>query len=82
MSGEESLAGDSPPQAAGRGADLPHRNPLPARFLLEGEGVGGRLKERPEDFVVDELPLYQPSGQGEHLYVCVRKQGLSHHEAM
>ncbi len=82
MSGEESLAGDSSPQATGRGAGLPHRSPLPARFLLEGEGVGGRLKEHPEDFVVDELPLYQPSGQGEHLYVCVRKQGLSHHEAM
>lgn len=57
-------------------------NPLPTLFLLEGEGVGGRIKERPEDFVVDEIPLYQPSGKGEHLYVSVRKQGLSHHEAM
>ncbi len=34
----------------------------------------GVIKSTPEDFVVDELPLYEPSGQGEHLYVRFTKR--------
>ncbi|WP_053230142.1 tRNA pseudouridine(13) synthase TruD [Phycisphaera mikurensis] len=37
-------------------------------------GTGGVLKERPEDFTVDEQPLYEPSGAGEHLYLFVEKR--------
>jgi tRNA pseudouridine13 synthase len=40
-------------------------------------GCGGRLKASPEDFLVDEVPLYPPSGTGEHLYVRIWKRGLS-----
>jgi tRNA pseudouridine13 synthase len=40
-------------------------------------GCGGRIKAAPEDFRVDELPLYPPSGAGEHLYVHLWKRGLS-----
>jgi|TARA_B100000959_G_scaffold287493_1_gene372825 tRNA pseudouridine13 synthase len=36
------------------------------------------IKNRPEDFVVDELPLYEPCGEGEHVYLCVRKTGITH----
>ncbi|GAB4521028.1 MAG: tRNA pseudouridine(13) synthase TruD [Phycisphaerales bacterium] len=43
----------------------------------EFPGVAGELKQRDEDFLVDEQPLYQPSGEGEHIYLCVEKQGLS-----
>jgi len=32
-------------------------------------GIGGRLRTEPEDFQVDERPLYLPSGEGEHLYI-------------
>jgi tRNA pseudouridine13 synthase len=28
-----------------------------------------------EDFLVEELPLYEPSGEGEHLYLTVEKRG-------
>jgi len=28
----------------------------------------------PEDFVVDEIPMYQPSGEGEHTFVRVEKR--------
>lgn len=28
----------------------------------------------PEDFVVDEIPLYRPSGEGEHTFVRVEKR--------
>lgn len=37
-------------------------------------GVGGVIKERPEDFLVEELPAYQPSGQGEHLFLYIEKR--------
>jgi tRNA pseudouridine13 synthase len=44
--------------------------------------VAGELKREPEDFVVEELPAYLPSGQGEHLYVWVEKRGLNTHDAV
>ncbi len=40
-------------------------------------GIGGRLKSEPEDFLVEEIPLYPPSGEGQHLYVEIEKRGLS-----
>lgn len=57
-------------------------SPLPAAYLLDGPGVGGRLKLAPEDFIVHEIPSYEPSGAGEHLYLLVRKAGCSHGEAV
>lgn len=40
-------------------------------------GTGGKIKQRPEDFLVDEMPLYQPSGAGEHIYLFIEKRNLS-----
>ncbi len=37
-------------------------------------GTGGIIKERPEDFLVEEQPLYQPCGQGEHLFLYLEKR--------
>jgi tRNA pseudouridine13 synthase len=37
----------------------------------------GRIRERPEDFVVGEIPAYEPSGQGEHVFVRMTKTGLT-----
>lgn len=45
-------------------------------------GVGGVLKERPEDFLVEEQPLYEPSGEGEHLYLYIEKRELTTMEAI
>lgn len=52
---------------------LPHwpyattdRPPLPAA-----------IKSRNEDFAVDEVPAYEPCGDGDHLYVRVEKNGLT-----
>ncbi len=36
-------------------------------------GIGGRLRAKPEHFVVREAPLYDPVGEGEHLYINVTK---------
>lgn len=45
-------------------------------------GITGRLGDAPEDFLVDELPLVAPSGQGEHLWVRIRKRGMTTGEAI
>ena len=34
-----------------------------------------RLRATPEDFRVEEIPLYAPSGAGEHTFLCVEKRG-------
>lgn len=39
--------------------------------------LGGRIRSSPEDFCVEERPLYMPCGEGEHLYIRVTKRGLS-----
>jgi len=39
-------------------------------------GIGGRIRQQPADFRVDELPLYEPSGQGTHVYFRLRKVGI------
>ncbi len=56
-------------------------NPLPQQYLTQGAGTGGVIKSRPDDFVVEEIPLYEPSGEGEHLYLRIRKRSLTTHEA-
>lgn len=45
-------------------------------------GTGGAIGPEPEDFQVDEIPLYAFSGEGEHLYVRVRKRLLTTREAV
>ena len=39
-------------------------------------GIGGRLRARPDDFRVEEIPLAPPSGDGEHLHLWVEKRGV------
>jgi tRNA pseudouridine13 synthase len=52
---------------------------LSARPFVSDEipALSGRLKESPEDFVVEELPAYAPSGSGEHLYLWIEKRELN-----
>lgn len=45
-------------------------------------GIGGTLKNRPEDFFVQEIPLYEPSGEGEHVYAEIQKIGLTTFDAI
>ena len=45
------------------------------RPLTDTPRTGGVLRSVPADFQVDEVPLYLPSGEGEHLYIHVRKTG-------
>lgn len=43
-------------------------------------GVGGRLRARGDHFVVDEVPLYHPVDEGQHLYLNLTKEGLTTQE--
>ncbi len=47
-------------------------HPLP-RVTADLPGCGGRLRVELEDFQVEEIPLYLPSGQGDHLYLWIEK---------
>lgn len=40
-------------------------------------GIGGVLKREPQDFIVEEIPVYQPCGEGEHLFLWVEKRDVS-----
>jgi tRNA pseudouridine13 synthase len=45
-------------------------------------GIAGSLKQRPEDFFVQEVPLYEPTGTGEHVYCEIQKIGLTTFDAV
>jgi conserved hypothetical protein TIGR00094 len=47
-------------------------------FLTAGlPGVGGVIRLLSQDFQVEEVPAYLPSGEGEHLYLFLEKEGLT-----
>jgi tRNA pseudouridine13 synthase len=47
--------------------DLPYLTP-------EMDAVPFAIKEYPEDFVVEEVPLYEPCGSGENTFVRIEKR--------
>ncbi|MEN0019707.1 MAG: tRNA pseudouridine(13) synthase TruD [Planctomycetota bacterium] len=63
--------------------ESPHEQPFDARattprFLTADQpGIGGVIRLRDDDFLVEEIPLYEPAGEGEHAYIFVEKRGLS-----
>lgn len=48
---------------------LPYINDLP--------GIGGKIRQQPNHFAVEEIPVYQPQGTGNHLYVNITKENLT-----
>ncbi len=46
-------------------------------YSLGHASIDFRFKQSPRDFVVEEIPLYDFSGEGEHLVMFVRKKSLS-----
>lgn len=45
-------------------------------------GCGGQYRVCPEDFFVEELPLYPCCGKGEHLFLLVEKRSMTTHEML
>jgi len=49
--------------------DLPH-------ITWSLPGIGGKIRETLEDFVVEEIPIFHPIGKGEHLFVNLTWEGI------
>jgi tRNA pseudouridine13 synthase len=44
------------------------------------EGIRGKIKAKSENFIVEEVPLYNPSGNGNHIYINVTKKNKTTRE--
>ncbi len=44
------------------------------------EGISGEIKVRPGDFAVEEVPLYEPDDDGQHVYVKLTRTGRTTRE--
>src|ERR1700730_13856761 len=49
---------------------------LPPLLTSDLRGVGGKIKTNPDDFEVEEIPAYEPSGQGDFLYLWIEKRDM------
>ncbi len=56
-------------------SELPYITP-------ELPGTGGEIKIEPAHFIVEELPLYPPAGEGEHLFVQFTREGQTTREVV
>lgn len=45
-------------------------------------GVGGSIKNRVDDFVVEEIPRYEACGEGTHVFFMIEKRGLTTRDAI
>ena len=43
-------------------------------------GIGGKIRKKNSHFLVEEIPLYSPSGTGKHLYLNITKENLTTRE--
>ena len=51
-------------------------NPKPY-LTADLPGIGGQIKTTPADFFVEEIPKYEPSGEGQHVYITIEKTNLT-----
>ncbi|MDX9814500.1 MAG: tRNA pseudouridine(13) synthase TruD [Sulfurimonas sp.] len=49
-------------------------------YYLKHSSIDFHFRQTPRDFTVEEVPLYEFSGTGDHLVVFIRKKDLSTHE--
>ncbi|MBU0957769.1 MAG: tRNA pseudouridine(13) synthase TruD [Nanoarchaeota archaeon] len=43
-------------------------------YITTSEGTAGKIRQKPEHFIVEEIPAYPPIGTGSHLFVNITKQ--------
>src|SRR5262245_56630100 len=52
-------------------------NPIePPMLTSDLPGVGGRIRQAPEEFEVEEIPAYEPCGSGDHLFLWIEKRSV------
>jgi tRNA pseudouridine13 synthase len=54
---------------------------LPLIWSRDLPAVGGAIGPELDDFIVDEVPAYVPSGSGDHWYVRLEKRGMNTRDA-
>jgi tRNA pseudouridine13 synthase len=60
-----------------------YHSPMSLPYLTRKfAGIGGAIKQRAEDFFVQEIPIYEPSGEGEHVFAEVQKINLTTFDAI
>jgi tRNA pseudouridine13 synthase len=52
------------------------------RLLADFRPLSGTIKSAPEDFIVEEIPLYPADGHGTHTFFLVEKTGLTTAQAV
>ncbi len=52
------------------------RGVFPGLLTADRPGTGGTVRARPEDFYVEEIPLYTPSGEGQYTFLGIEKRGI------
>ncbi|MCB9846833.1 MAG: tRNA pseudouridine(13) synthase TruD [Phycisphaeraceae bacterium] len=58
-------------------------DPAPGALLTSDiPATGGAIKRCAEDFLVEEIPSYEPHGEGEHLYLFIEKRDLTTTQAV
>jgi tRNA pseudouridine13 synthase len=67
----------SDPESRARACGL-----LPGYVTPDLEGIGGTQRAAWEDFIVEEIPLYEPTGWGQHTLFEIEKRGISTPEAI
>jgi tRNA pseudouridine13 synthase len=78
---EDDEADPQPPSLASTSLALPPEL-VRAYRTKDVPPISGDARLVPEDFVVEEVPLYEACGEGEHLYVKIEKRGLSTPDAI
>jgi tRNA pseudouridine13 synthase len=62
---------------------LRHTPSMDVPFLTsELPGTGGRMRAVPEDFRVEEVPLYPALGVGDHVHLTIEKRDITTYEAV
>lgn len=57
-------------------------DPSALPYATEAIPLSGEIRARPEDFRVEEIPAYEPAGNGDHLFVFFEKTDLGTPEAI
>ena len=56
---------------------MPHPALTPPLLTPDLPGCGGIIRARDDDFDVEEVPSYEPCGEGDHLYLWIEKRGMA-----
>jgi tRNA pseudouridine13 synthase len=60
--------------------DAPELNLDLPYITKDHPGIGGKIRQKTSHFIVEEIPLYTPSGTGNHLYLNITKENLTTRE--